>query len=282
MTPVPILLATFIQYQALAAPVLVPVPASQEGGGPGIRTGTVPTVQYLAHTSPIVIPSQVVSPVTGASPLFPAKLYPKRGTHPSRQQAFAIDVQWEAPGAVTAPDVAIVSDTQPRRRAYRTACYVIPPEFGVPTEVPVMAWTAHIPTRLPQWSTARHPRFMQGLAWDHVLVPAVVTAPDVAQPTFPDRLPRARRVPSYPQASWNPFTADATVVVPHLSWQGEFPDRIWPERGLAARHTLAFTFNPLPVPVIAVTAVTGGRGYYTVPPRTRTFIAPPRTRKFVV
>jgi hypothetical protein len=283
MTCVPILAAIVIQYQAIAAPVLVPVAASTNGGGPTIRTGTVPTRQYQAYAAPVVVPSQVVSPVTGASPVYPAQVFRKRSLHASRQQTWVFDVQWAAPGAVTVPELIQSSTTQRQIKRYRSACYVIAePEFGVPTEVPVMAWTGHYPDRLGQWSKKRHARFIQTLAWDTVLGPLVVTAPDQAEPGYPERVPRRRRVVAFPQAIAPVFVADVAVVAPALSWQPEYPDRHWPDRALAVRHHLAVAFNPLPIPVTVVSEVTGGRGRYTVPPRARKFIVPPRPRKWTV
>lgn len=282
MTTVPILAAIVVQYAALTAPVLVPVRASVEGGEATPRTGTVPLVQYQATAAPVVVPSQVVSPVTGASPVYPSRVPPRRRLHASQHRAWFFDEQFEAPAAVTVPEVADTQTQMPRTRPYRRGCYVPGhPTFGVQIAVPVMAWTGCAPDRLPQWTRQRHARFSPAIFWDVLLFPAVVTAPDLAQPVYPARIHRTPRLRAYPQPSWPPFIADATVVVPALAWQPEFPDRIWPDRGLAARHHLTFVFDPRPIPVVAVSEVTG-RHRFTVPARPRTFVAPARRRKWVV
>ncbi len=282
MTCTPILAVLVIQYQAIAAPVLVPVAASSDGGGPGFRTGTVVTRQYQSIAAPVVVPSQVVSPVTGASPVYPARIFPRRRLAASQQQAWTFDVQWTAPAAVTVPELIQSSITQRQIKRYRSACYIIAePEFGVPTEVPVMAWTGSAPDRLGQWTKARHARHAQTLAWDTVLGPLVITAPDQAEPIYPSRIHTRRRVAAFPQASAPVFVADVSVVVPSLSWQPEYPDRHWLDRALASRYHLSSAFDPLPVPAIAVSEVTG-RGRYTVPARPRRWTVPGRPRKWTV
>jgi hypothetical protein len=282
MDVVPILATVLIQYQALAAPVLVPVQASAAGGGSPLTSGQ-PSIQYQAFAAPVVVPSQVVSPVTGASPVYPAQVFARRRLHAAHHLAFAIDTQWEAPAAVEVPELPPTTVDQIRRRPWHRALYTqFQPEFGVPTEVPVMAWTGHYPDTLAQFKKRAHARFMQALAWDTVLFPAVVTAPDQAVAVYPDRIDRTSKLRAYPQPSWPPFVADTTVIAPVSSWQAEHPDRLFPRRALHPSRMPFFWLHSEPVPVIAVSHVTGGRGYYVVPPRKRTFIVPPRRRKFTV
>lgn len=279
---VPILATVLIQYQALAAPVFVPVQASTAGGGSPLTQGQ-PSIQYQAFAAPVVVPTQVISPAAGATAVFPSRVFPRRRLLAAQQQAFALDTQWEAPAAVTAPDLPPMPQSDLVRRPRHRALYQQwQPEFGVQVDVPVMSWTGHYPDTLPQFAKKRHARFMQTLAWDTVLFPDVVVAPDLAQPVYPDRVHRTPKLRHYPQPSWPPFVADVTVIAPVSSWQAEHPDRLYPKRGQHPSRIPSFWLNPLPVPVIAVSHVTGGRGYYVVPPRPRTFIVPPRKRKFTV
>jgi hypothetical protein len=277
---VPILAAIVVHYQAIAAPVLVPAPSSQAGGGTK-RTGTVPYVQYQATAAPVSVPNILEAPST-VPPIYPPRIVPRRRLHAALQQSWFFDVQWEAPGEVTAPDLAIVSDTQPRKRPYRASCYVIPPEFGVPTVVPVMSWTGHFADRHPRWAKRHHASRSQVLAWDTVLGPVVVTAPDLAVAGYPDRVHRIAKQRAYPQPSWPPFVADVTVIVPVAAWEPEYVERVRPRVSLLTAQQQAVAFWPLPVPAIAVSHLTGGRGYYVVPSHRREFPVPGRRRKFTV
>ena len=86
----------------------------------------------------------------------------------------------------------------------------------------------------------------------------------------------------FPQPSWPAFTADVTVVAPPLSWRSRYPDYIWPKRGTHVSRQSVIGQEISPIPTIAVTAVTGGRGYLVMPQRTRVLIMPRRTRRLVV
>jgi hypothetical protein len=268
-----------IQYPSLTAPVLTPDAASTAGGGIGSSASRL--WQYSALAGP-VLALTAISDVT-ALPRLPASNPVRKRLHASKQTAWFFDTQWEAPAAATVPELPWVNYSFRPTRTYRTALYVAPhPEFGVQVDVPVMSWTGWYDWRHPRWAKKRHASAMPAYFQDTVLFPDVVVAPDLSVATYPERVQRRRRVAQFPQPSWPPFTADVSVTAPPLSWNPEYPDRLFPKRALHARHQRAFEMWPQEIPVTAVSPVTGGRGYYVVPPRKRDFIVPPRRRKFTV
>ena len=280
MNAIPILLVSVIQYQALAAPVLVPPQASVDGGG-SKRLGTVPYVQYQAHAAPVVVPNVLEAPST-VPPIYPSRIFPRRRLQAALHQDWTFDVQWEAPTAVTVPELILSQDSAVVRRRYSRAPYApFKPSFGVEVRVPVLSWTGHYPDRLPVWAKTHHASRSSVLAWDTVLGPVVVVAPDLAVPGYPDRVYARPRVVQFPDPAWPPFVADVTVSVPVSSWHAEYPERVRPRTSLLAAQQQAWTMWPYPIPVVAVSEVFG-RGRYTVPPRPRTFTVPPRPRDWTV
>jgi len=278
MDTLPILAAVVIQYQALTAPVLVPVVASTVGGGSSPCTRT-PLVQYSELHAPVLVPSQVVSPVSSGVAVYPSLVPPKRRLHASEHQAFFFD-RFAAPTVVPAPDLAYAPSTWiPRRKVSRAHLEPGHPEFGIEVRVPVMSWTGHYPDRHPQWRRVSHARHMPHLFWDEVLFPDVVVAPDMAQPVYPDRIHRTPKQRDYSRTFWPAFVADTTVTAPALSWQPEYADRVWPKRGLrtAAQQALAYLTDP--IEFVAVSDVHGPHRF-RVPAHNRKFRVPPHKRRF--
>lgn len=273
------MIAWLTQYAPYTAPVLTPEAASIDGGGQ--KSSAMKLWQYTALAGPILALT-AISDVT-ATPRLPASTPLRKRIHASRQSAWFFDTQWTAPAAVTVPELPWSAHSFRPNRKYSPARFVAPhPAFGVEVQVPVMSWTGWYDWRVPHWAKKRHASQMPAYFQDTVLFPDVVVAPDLSVATYPERVQGRRRVAQFPLPSWPPFTADVSVTAPALSWNPEYPDRLFPRRALHARHQRAFEMWPQEIPVTAVSHVTGGRGYYVVPPRARTFIVPPRRRKFTV
>jgi hypothetical protein len=267
------------QYAPLTAPVLTPPAASVDGGG--IKSSATKLWQVVDLFGPVLALTTISD--TTSIPRLPAATPLRRRLHASQQTAWFYDVQWEPPAAAEVPELPWSAHSyRPTRKAFPALHLAPHPEFGVQVDVPVMSWTGWVDWRHPKWAKRRHASQMPAYFQDTVLFPDVVVAPDLAQPVYPWMVRRTPKLRAYPQPSWPPFTADVTTVAPPLVWEPQIPDYVWPRKGQPAYLQDAFEMWPSPVPVIAVSHVTGGRGYYVVPPRKRTFIVPPRRRKFTV
>lgn len=266
------------QYTSLTGPVDVPPPPSTDGGAPWLRASQLR--QYQAVAGPVEAPNTITGAPSNA--IYPNRLARLRGLHASHHPSFFID-RFDAPTPVTAPDIVAVMPQIPVRRKPSSALYQpAHPMFGVQVDVPVMSWTGHYPDRLPHWHRRMHASRMPSLFWDTVLFPDVVVAPDLAYAVFPDRLKRAGRPVEFPQVFAPLVVADVTTTAPALSWKPIYPDRLYALRGTRPSQHPSFFLHAEPVPVIAVSHLSGGRGYYVVPGRPRKFIVPPHKRTFSV
>lgn len=234
------------------------------------------TFQYPPIAEPMVPTVGAEQPAEYST--FPALIARRSRLHPSAHPAFFFD-RFDAPTVVAAPDLVPVTPQILVRRGWNPALYQLPPEWGVQIDVPVMSWTGRYPDTLPAWRREAHPARMQALSWDTVLFPGVVVPPDQAVATYPDRVHRPAKLRHYPQPAWPPFTADATVTAPALSWDPLYQDRIAPLRGLRAHLQQAFAMWPSPVPVVAVSDVTGPHRF-RVPAHSRRFRVPGHARRF--
>lgn len=185
------------------------------------------------------------------------------------------------------PRVAVVTTLEwlPTYPTDPTRPLPVQPPFGtvLPPYVPItdLRWQGTYPSRLDparsllvaaQQTLAFAPRPEQtiALAWqpvypstiDRRVYPAsqqlaFVTSPAPEQtiargwlPIYPDAIDR-RIYPAAAQLA-HVLITPSVFAVPALSWQGTYPDRLYPTAGLRADLQRTFTFDPFPLPTLIV------------------------------
>jgi hypothetical protein len=119
--------------------------------------------------------------------------------------------------------------------------------------VTALSWSARFADRVfPRRSllTASQQAFMS----DKFTAPAVVTAPDLSAPVYPHRIYAKAKAQWAPDVTAPHFVPDVTQPVRPLSWDAQYPDRIWPPTSLLTAAQLALIIDArIAPPIVPIT-----------------------------
>lgn len=187
--------------------------------------------QFLALNAttptPVVVPDLAVA-------VYPDRVY---GRPPLRQQDWLVEPLYVPDVTVVAPDYK--APTYPdfisrRRMLAAQQQFLALPTFvpDVTNPVPDLSWQPSYPDRYRR--LVMPVAQQQFLAWG-LLFPAPVPAPDLVVTIGPSPATRKRFI--LEGGGVAPlYVPDVTVVVPHLSWKPQFPDRITRPKMLASEQ----------------------------------------------
>lgn len=217
-----------LQYQAIAAPVLVPAEApvvvpdwfSPQLPSPArqqtVECGGIQQPLYVADVT-------VIAPSLSWAPSYIDRIRVKR-FHAAYQPAYTAD-RFQAPDVLTVPTWFGPQGQQPVRRRVGVASTTPQAEFGYEVDVPVLSWTGSAPDRIIR----RRPVVDRGgLSQPLYVADVTVQAPALSwTPQYRDRS-RVKALHASQQQAYarDRFEAPDAVTVTALSWSPEFPDRV--------------------------------------------------------
>jgi hypothetical protein len=219
-----------MQYQPLTAPML-----PDAGGAETITVDKWLAQPQLARFRGAFAPARLQACVRPSTDAQGSPDPPTGWRSPDPPRALISRVYDVTPPPLVAPPVPVVpelvaNDRPPRgwwRRSWATPGQRPQPLFGVEVDVPVMSWASTFPEVLPHFVRRFAPQAV--FAWDTVLAPAVVPAPDYVTAIGADRMTL--------RMAWTRAREDAAPVEPPtattpdvVTWLPPAAARLWARR----------------------------------------------------
>jgi hypothetical protein len=211
-----------------AQPAYVPhvTPGPDDYGGASIPTGSVPILQYQSLAGPLNAPV-VPAPEMSWSPVYPERVWPRRGLIAGQQQAWGMD-RFAAPDPVEVPPASWqfrLPATLPPQRAIHSSQQraYFADRFDAPTAATVTAlsWAPRYQD-VARLRPGLHASRQRPFFTDRDEAPQSPPAQPLSWAArYPDRILVRRSVAPY---TWAQPHFAVVINVPVMSWTGHFPD----------------------------------------------------------